>query len=194
VKFHVFVLQMNGDVTDRQECDSRKQQSNPTARQLIEGFSALLEDRFADNPEKEGRFQTLVGESGRYRLNWQQPNPLSALCVVEVAGKPTAVCVFLYGFEPLHDAAAVEALQKIMVEWLAGTPIEPGFGLRQITQRPAIISIPFATGIDESDQRTVSNILFCLGIAFFGQATAFIDKVDRFWQSQGMRRAGPKPT
>ncbi len=193
MKFHGFVLQVNGDVTDRQESDSRKVQRNPAARHLTQEFSALLEERFADNPEKRGKFCFPTDESARYRFKWDQPNPLSALCVMEVAGKPAGVCVFLYGFEPLHDAAAVKALQTIMVAWLAGTAIEPGFGLRQITERPAIIAIPFPTGIAESDQRTVSNLLYCLGIAFFGRAAAFVDQVDRFWQSQGVTRIGPRP-
>ena len=69
---HVFVLQVNGDVTDRQECDVQKVQSNPAARQLIEEFSALLADRFADNPEKKGKFQAPIGESGRFRLSWRR--------------------------------------------------------------------------------------------------------------------------
>lgn len=194
MKLHVFVLQVNGDVTARQEYDSRKAQSNPTARHLIQEYSDLLQEQFADNPEKRGKFQFPTSETAHYRMTWQQLNPLSALCEMEIAGKPVGATLYLYGFEPLHDAAAVEALQKIMVKWLAGTAIEPGFGLKQITERPAIISIPFATKTEENDQRAVGNLLHCLGIAFFGQAAAFIDQVDRFWQSQGVTRVGPKPT
>ena len=193
MKFHLFVLQVNGDITARQECDSRQARDNPVAPNLIQEFGDLLQQQFADNPEKRGKFWFPADESARYRWKWDQFNPLSALCVMEVAGQPVSVCVFLYGFEPLHDAAAVEALQTIMVKWLEGTANEPGFGLKQIAERPAIISIPFPTKTEETDQRAVSNLLKCLGIAFFAQAAAFIDQVDRFWQSQGVRRAGPKP-
>jgi predicted ATPase len=47
VKFHVFVLQVNGDVTGHQESDSQKVQTNPTARHLIREFSVLLQEEFA---------------------------------------------------------------------------------------------------------------------------------------------------
>jgi hypothetical protein len=149
---------------------------------------------FADNPEKRGKFWFPADESARYRFKWDQFNPFAALCVMEAAGKSVAACVFLYGFEPLHDAAVVQVLQEIMVKWVAGTAIEPGFGLRQITERPAIISIPFRTDVEDNDQRSVSNLLYCLGIAFFGQAAAFVEQVDRFWQSQGIPRDGPRPS
>jgi hypothetical protein len=110
VKFHVFVLQVNGDVTARQEADSQKAQSNPTARHLIQEFSALLTERFAGNPEKRGKFQFPTDESARYRWKWDQFNPLSARCVMEVAGKPISVCVG----EPAYHAVneAVEKLDK----------------------------------------------------------------------------------
>jgi hypothetical protein len=194
VKYHLFVLQVNGDVTGQQECDSRKALSDPAARQWIQEYSELLEKQFADNPEKRGKFWFPADESAHYRWKWDQFNPLSALCVMEVAGQPISACVFLYGFEPLHDAAAVDGLQTIMVKWLEGTSIEPGFGLKQITERPAIISIPFATKTEENDQRAVSNLLCILGLAFFRQSAAFLDQVDRFWQRQGVTRVGPKPT
>ena len=153
-----------------------------------------MQDRFAGDPERKGKFQLPVDESGRYKVHWRQPNPLAAMCLMEAAGKPAAFGVFLYGFEPLHDAAAVDALQDMMVKLVAGTAIEPGFGLRQITQRPAIIMIPLRKDTEEHDQRAVANILYCLGIAFFEQAAAFIDHVDRFFQSQGFTRVGSKPT
>ena len=54
--------------------------------------------------------------------------------------------------------------------------------------------IPLRRDTEEDDQRVVSNVLYCLGIAFFEQAAAFVDHVDRFWQIQGVPRVGPKPT
>jgi hypothetical protein len=147
MKFHAFFLQVNGDVTDRQGSDSRKVPRNPVAQHLIEGWSGVLEDQFAGNPEKRGKFWYPTDESTQYRWRWDQFNPLSALCVVRVDGPPAFACLFLYGFEPLHDAAAVTALEQIMLAWLADTPVEPGFGLWQITERPAIIVIPFRTDV-----------------------------------------------
>ena len=96
MKYHLFVLQMNGDITARQECDSRKALGDPAVRHLIQEYSELLEKQFADNPEKRGKFWFPPDESARYRWKWDQFNPLSALCVMEVAGQPISACVFLY--------------------------------------------------------------------------------------------------
>jgi hypothetical protein len=87
VRFRVFVVQVNGDVTARQECDSRTLQSNPITRHLIQEFSSVLQERFAGNPEKRGKFHFPTDGSARYRFKWDQFNPLSALRVVEVAKK-----------------------------------------------------------------------------------------------------------
>ena len=94
MKLHVFVLQVNGDVTDRDEYESRKSQRNPVARRLIDRFSALMQDRFAGDPERKGKFQLSVDETGRYKVHWRQPNPLAAMCLMEAAGKPAASARF----------------------------------------------------------------------------------------------------
>jgi hypothetical protein len=48
MKYHAFVPQVNGDITGREQCESRKQQRNPAARQLIAELSTTPKDRSAD--------------------------------------------------------------------------------------------------------------------------------------------------
>lgn len=70
MRYHLFVLQVNGDITARQECDSRRLLDDPTARHWIQEYSELLEKQFAGNPQKRGKFWFPANQSVRYRWNW----------------------------------------------------------------------------------------------------------------------------
>jgi len=188
MKFSAAILMRDGHVTANERRDSDDLRRDTVSRDLTAEFAQLLRENLSDGPEGTGAFLAACGGGRRYRLHWQQVEPLSALGTFFVHGRIAAVSLFLYGFVPEMDTAVLKATDALFVELFADA-YNPS-GLRAVTERPAVIAVPRREGLTPKDWRIIGNLCPCLAAAFFDRAAAFVDKVEADWHNHGFRKGG----
>ena len=88
----------------------------------------------------------------------------------------------------MFDRAAVEATEHLLARMLRDTKLNPAPGLRSIQERPAVIAIPWQSGLTHRDWQMIGNFAACFAAAFFDRATAAIKKIEEFWQALGLKK------
>lgn len=188
MQFHSIVLQLDGRITDRRRQRSQELKGRKPSRRVVCDFKRLLRENLGDKPIQSGTFTACLDKDQRLRLQWQQADPLSALATFTVNGKGAAVCLFLYGFEPMFDEAAVKATEDLLARMLGNMPLNPSSGLRRIRERPAVIAIPWESGLTPKDSKLIGNFAACLAAVFFDRAESAIKQVEEFWKAMGLKK------
>jgi hypothetical protein len=105
---------------------------------------------------------------GRLELSWTSETRGAAMATFWSGGKhPLTTSALLSGLDPAADAEAAQALQGLALQLFRGTPIEPGFSLRAIAERPLIASLIVPALEVHPDLAIVADMETCLAAAFF---------------------------
>jgi hypothetical protein len=117
MRYTLVVMQMNGDFTDRQRRTDAEVQRQEVNRRLVLELSLMLDEYVPVVPEQVARFRVALDEAGRFELDWQQPDQVSAQCTFFLEGKPRVTCLFFSGYEAL---AMPPRSGRRMTCWRAG--------------------------------------------------------------------------
>jgi hypothetical protein len=84
-------------------------------------------------------------------------------------GTPVTTSALVPGRDPDDDREVIAGLQKMLTGMFHGTPMEPGFDMAAIRERPAIFSAVLATAALAGPEATgmVADMETCLAAAFF---------------------------
>jgi hypothetical protein len=145
---------------------------DPLGRRVSEGFRLILRENLPPAADEVIRFRVALDEAGRIELDWQQPDPFSALATFHFAGQPAFTCLLLSGYDARHDAVAVGETRALLRAWGVGSPAEPQDSLESVRERPLLACIPWPVPVEEADRRRVARWSVCLALAFFERAGA----------------------
>ena len=90
----------------------------------------------------------------------------TALATFWVAGAPVTTAAFLPGINPEDDREVLELLQSLVVRFFDDSPVEPGFDLLALSDRPLLVTVPLPLppGLDMG---RIADAETCLAVAFF---------------------------
>ncbi|OAI41020.1 hypothetical protein AYO40_00640 [Planctomycetaceae bacterium SCGC AG-212-D15] len=134
MKFHYFVLQMNGAITDRKEYDSAVFRRGVLHRALMDLFDGFLGDR----PSAHLRLPLLA--RCPIALEWNRSKPFLAMGTFFVMRKPAVTCLF---FADGEECPAVFAIpwpptlgrQEQMIVGTLSACLAAGFFEREVDAR-----------------------------------------------------------
>src|SRR5262245_2154033 len=166
-QFTTIVLQLNGEISDRKKYSVASLLKIPPVPGVVNEFRLLLKQLDPPNPENCAKCSIPLGNDGRFKLEFRQPDPFSALGLFLLERRPVSQFLLLSGFSPIHDNSAVAAGQ----EWLEGpwkhVIIQTGPGLASVLERPLLAYTPYQVPISDLDLRVLGNWVTCLALAFF---------------------------
>ena len=119
----------------------------------------------------------------RHRENFRVPLPIeglehiqlaltrsstTALATFWVRGAPVTTAALLPGINPEDDREVLELLQDLVVRFFSDSPVEPGFDLLSLSDRPLLVTVPLPLppppGLDPG---MIADAETCLTAAFF---------------------------
>jgi hypothetical protein len=160
-RFHVVTIDALGNLTERQVCDSRW-----LDRPAVSGIQRLLR-------EFGRRFQQVVPVLG-YRqlvLHWSQEGNSAAAASLWVRGELARTCLLLSGQDDDTDREAQRAAQDMLTRSLVRGPLEPGFDLLAVAERPVLACIPWPNPmVSRPAMELARQAACCLAAAFFEKA------------------------
>jgi hypothetical protein len=193
MKFHSIVLRPDGIVAAREEIDSASLFSDKTRRRMVREHSKRLGENSSGSPFETRAFSAEVGEPGmRCLMQWHQVEPMSALATFVIDGRPALLSILLAGFVPEMDAIVVKATRTTLADRFKESGLDPGPGLSQVTERPALINIP-SHALPPREGSLVVRASNCLALAFFLRAEACFETMKEQWRQQckqGQARSG----
>jgi hypothetical protein len=172
MRYTLVVMQMNGDLTNHQRRTDVEVQRQEANRRLVLGLSLMLDEYVPVAPEQVARFRVALDEAGRFEVDWQQPDQVSAQCTFYLEGKPRVTWLFFSGYDTLRDAAAVRATEDTLAGWCGIRGMQRGAGLGDIRDRPLLVCIPWPPTLEGLEQKRMTVYAVCLAVAFFRRAAA----------------------
>jgi len=92
----------------------------------------------------------------------------TALATFWVAGAPVTTAAFLPGINPEDDREVLELLQSLVVRFFDDSPVEPGFDLLALSDRPLLVTVPLPLPPPHGlDMGMIADAETCLAVAFF---------------------------
>ena len=92
----------------------------------------------------------------------------TALATFWVAGAPVTTAAFLPGINPEDDREVLELLQDRVVRFFDDSPVEPGFDVLSLSDRPLLVTVPLPLPIPPGlDMGRIADAETCLAVAFF---------------------------
>ena len=92
----------------------------------------------------------------------------TALATFWVAGAPVTTAAFLPGINPEDDREVLELLQDLVVRFFDDSPVEPGFDVLSLSDRPLLVTVPLPLPIPPGlDMGRIADAETCLAVAFF---------------------------
>jgi hypothetical protein len=175
MKFHVAVVQRNGEVTDRGERTSAQVRDTDVGRQLATAFGLMLEEqllRVVAGPVKES---LPLFDDRRGLLEWRWVEPFSASAAFFIAGAVTFTWFYFSGHHPDADAMAARATEHRVNSPAAEAGLkDPGFRPDSLRERPPAVCVPWPPSAPEPERRIVGDYAVCLAAAYFDKAAAVL--------------------
>jgi hypothetical protein len=159
--FTVADLDVRGDLRAKQEYSYALLEQIPGALDMITEFSAAL----WRTPEE---FEAPL-DPGRPNLTvrWRASAPTAGMATIRCRGELASVSMVTTGINPDADRLTLEAFQRHLLKELRNTPIEPGFDLLSIPERPLVATVNFQSPGEPGDQLRVALADRCFGAAYF---------------------------
>lgn len=156
MRFHDFTVLATGDKRSHRQHDS--DELEPAAVEVFHGLLARNGPDF--RADVHPHFP-------RIQLQWTREGE-SALATFWSGQTPLTISALVAGSLPATDRQVLQHLQQSIVRIFADTPIEPGFDLLAISQRPAIITVPLLVPPSlREDLEIAADMETCLAAAFF---------------------------
>jgi hypothetical protein len=172
MRYTLVVMQMTGDITDRQRRTDAEIQRDEGLRRVTLGLRLMLAEYIPTVMQDVARFRVSLGETGPFELDWQQPDQVSAIGTLLMAGKPRDTCLFLSGYDSLRDAAAVDAADNLLAGWCQSMQTPRGPGIREVRDRPLLVYIPWPPSTEGIERKRMTVYSACMAVAFFERAAA----------------------
>ena len=90
----------------------------------------------------------------------------TALATFWVRDVPVTTAALIPGIDPDEDHEILEQLQSLVVRFFDDSPIEPGFDLLALSDRPLLVTVPVPLP-PSPDLGTIAEAETCLAAAFF---------------------------
>jgi hypothetical protein len=177
MNIYILVMQVNGDVTDRQKIDTATIRSRAPARRLVERCHEVLHDHLPETVVGPFKFTGDVLKQPRVTIRWQQIDPFSASAVYLADDEPASLLWALSGCQSDCDAMAVEMTVDCQKALTARTPMNPAAALRAVRERPVAICIPLATEANRKHAPLVGNVSVAMSCAFFETVFDFASRL-----------------
>ena len=160
-RFFVADLNLRGDLKATAEYRYEQLEQIPGAAELIVQFATQL----YRTPEEFELPLTRRQDHLRYR--WSASSHTSGITTLRNGGELASLAILASGINPEADRLTLEAFQLHLLRELHGTPYEPAFGLREVTDRPLVAIVAFAPPAEEADQLLVALADRCFAAAYF---------------------------
>jgi hypothetical protein len=189
MKFHTIILQPDGRVTGRRLIDSATRFSNNDSRRIVRRCAEHFRTSLSDDRFQIRSFGASIGEPGRRCLmEWVQAEPLSAMVTFLVDRKPALLSILLTGFVPEVDAAVVKATRETLPGLFEDVGLDPGPGLAEIPERPAVVDIPCQPAMPSKELFPLTSLSSCVGVAFFQHAEICFENIQAEFPRQCSRK------
>ena len=153
--FHNVTLDAAGTIRSRRTHDSA---TPPPA--AVEIFRDLFE-RHGEN------FRVPLPVEGLEHIELALTRPgTTALATFWARGAPVTTSALLPGINPEDDREVLELLQGLVVRFFDDSPVEPGFDLLALSDRPLLVTVPVPLP-PSPDLGTIAEAETCLAAAFF---------------------------
>jgi hypothetical protein len=158
--FHVADLGRRGDLLATAEYGYAQLEQVPAAAELIVHFATLL----YRSPEE---FETAVPASKDLTFRWRSSAATAGIATLRCERRLTSLGLLASGLNRDADNATLAAFQSHLMHELRDTGFEPAFALRELTQRPLVVSIAFDAPEQKADQLLVALSDRCFAAAYF---------------------------
>ena len=161
-RFFVADLNLRGELRATAEYRYEQLEQVPGAGELIVSFATHL----YRSPEE---FEVALPPRGRdhLRYRWRASAETAGIATLRNAGELASLALLASGINPEADGLTLGAFQTHLLRELHGTPYEPAFGLRDVTERPLVAVVAFAAPPEQIDQLVVALADRCFAAAFF---------------------------
>ncbi|MSR60448.1 MAG: hypothetical protein EXS05_22875 [Planctomycetaceae bacterium] len=177
MKMHFLVMQVNGEVTDRQEIETATIRSRAPTLRLLERCHEILHDHLPATFVEPFEFTARVSEQPPVTIRWSQIDPFSANALLLADDEPAGLLWVLSGCQPDCDRMAVEMMIDCQTAMAEKTPMNPGPALRSVSVRPVAICIPLPTEANRRHARVIGNFSVAMATAFLETVFDFIDRL-----------------
>ena len=160
--FTVADLNTRGELQLKQTYGYAQLEQIPGAADLIGIFSGNL----YRTPEE---FETKLPPEGPTSLSfrWRCSSPTAGVASVRWGDRLASVSLIVSGISPEADRMTLEIFQKHLLRELHDTGVEPSFALLELTERPLVATLNFASPVQPNEQVIVALADRCFAAAFF---------------------------
>jgi hypothetical protein len=102
----------------------------------------------------------------RIELAWTRPG-CAALATFWDGEGPVTISALAPGRDPADDEQVLAALQDLVVRFFGDSPVEPGFELLSLAERPLLATMPIPRPAVAKDLGLIADAETCLAAAFF---------------------------
>jgi hypothetical protein len=155
--FHDVTLDAAGTIRSRRTHDSA---------QLLPADVAIFRDLF----ERHGEgFHVPLPVEGLEHIELALTRSGStALVTFWVRDVPVTTSALVPGIDPAEDREVLEQLQSLVERFFGDSPVEPGFDLLALSDRPLLVTVPIPLPLPPGrDIGTIAEAETCLAAAFF---------------------------
>jgi hypothetical protein len=168
MKFHLVVMQYNGEITDRQPLMTEHVRSDPITRRIVTGFTMMMEENLPKILDGTIHEQLRIFDDKRGLLDWRQPEPFSAMATFFIADQMKFTWTFFSGLDSLHDQIVVQAAEQGIDSFaIMADPKHKKVSLKGLADRPLALCVPWPPSPSAMEQRIAGNYAMCLAAAFF---------------------------
>jgi hypothetical protein len=158
--FYVADLGRRGDLVAKAEYGYAELEQVPAAADLIVHLATQLY-RSAEE------FETRLPGSRDLIFRWRSSAPTAGIATLRREGQLTSLGLLASGLNRDADLATLSAFQSHLLSELRDTEFEPAFALRELTQRPLVVSVAFAAPEGKADQLLAALADRCFAAAYF---------------------------
>jgi hypothetical protein len=172
MRYTLLTLQMTGEITDRQRRTDAEIQRQAGLRRVTLGLRLMLEEHIPTIFDGVARFRVALHHELPFEVEWQQGDHVSGIATFFMADKPRLTCLLFSGYDPWHDAVAVNATDVLVAGWCENMKRPPGTGIRGVRDRPLLVCVPWPPSMEGMEKKRMSIYSICLALAFFERAGA----------------------
>jgi hypothetical protein len=158
--FCVADLNVRGELIAKQTYRYEQLEQLPGAADLIVTFATLLWRA----PEE---FQTTLPTAAGVAARWRCSSATSGIFTLRCDDVLASLSLLASGLSAEADRVTLDAFQRHLLRELHGTETEPAFALMELSERPVVATINFASPPDELDRLIVALADRCFAAAYF---------------------------
>jgi hypothetical protein len=172
MRYTLVVMQINGDITERQRRTDAEIQRNEALRRVTLGLRLMLDEYVPAAIHDVVEFRVPLDDAGSFELEWRQPDHVSALGTYYMGGRPRITCLLYSGYDRIRDAAAIDATDNLLTGWCKDIQRPRGTGIRNVRDRPLLVCVPWPPSTEGIERKRMTVYPACLAVAFFERAAA----------------------